>query len=708
MPAPSDSLPNGPPELADHPKFRIVRKLGSGGMGTVYLAEHQITKRRVALKVINRAVLTHRNAVQRFLAEAQAASQLTHPNIVSVLDADCAGTLHFLVMEYVEGINLADYQKENGPLPVDLACRLVVQAAAGLQHAHEKGLVHRDIKPANLMLTPSGQVKILDFGLVRVMENSGKLGLTRLGACMGTAEYMAPEQSRDASKADSRADIYSLGCTLYCLLTGEPPFVGPTAMVVRELHEPDFVHQRRPEVSEELSLVVARMLGKQAEDRFPTAVEAARALAPFCRKAPPPLPLPPVAGTAGGSATEPGSSPPGKAASVEEQEPTASPRVGVIEGVRRWCRRNPIPATVCCLGIVALLVVLFLRSRGPEKASSGSTALIWSTPPGNTWWWCAAFSPRGDSLAAGEDPRPNPDPNTIRIRVWPFKKGLPDSDSFVIPHQDGGRPVWLTGMTFSGDGARLASAAQTGSICLWDMAALPPTLLTRVPGVEGIVTGLAFSPDGRYLAAGARREGGRVLVWDLSDLGNLRRIYDFKPKEDDEISALVFSRDSQTLFIGTGKKKGNGKVFALKYHTPDPAAVLWSSPVGIDQTWVRTLDITRDGTILGLTYGDKAYLINPQTGATQLTLKGHVPGHAVQWIAFTPDGKRCVTAGYDKTMRVWLVADGKQLWQNDVLTGMNEGLSLSPDGRLAFTTCHWIQNPAGNVAQLWRLPAAGR
>src|SRR5262249_55705700 len=143
----------------------------------------------------------------------------SHPNIVTAHDADQAGDLHFLVMEYVEGINLADYAKQCGPLPVRLACDLACQVARGLQHADEHGLVHRDIKPSNLMLMPSGQVKILDFGLVRLVRKPDDgSGATRSGTSVGTPAFMAPEQARDASKVDVRADIYSLGATLFALL----------------------------------------------------------------------------------------------------------------------------------------------------------------------------------------------------------------------------------------------------------------------------------------------------------------------------------------------------------------------------------------------------------------------------------------------------------------------------------------------------------
>jgi formylglycine-generating enzyme required for sulfatase activity len=287
-----------PPELANHPRYRIVRVLGRGGTSTVYLAEHQLMKRPVALKVINRALLADADMLKRFLAEVEAASRLAHANIVAAHDAEEAGSLHFLAMEYVEGVSLAEYLKKKGPLPIRLACNLARQVAEGLQHAHEQGMVHRDIKPSNLMLMKNGQVKILDFGLARLRTKvlPGE-GLTRTGAYMGTPEYIPPEQARDASRADCRADIYGLGATLYCLLTGRPPFLKESALDVMMAHVqeiPEPLDSLRPEIPEGLSAVVARMLAKEPGQRYQTAEQVTQALAPFAGQegALPPWPWP--------------------------------------------------------------------------------------------------------------------------------------------------------------------------------------------------------------------------------------------------------------------------------------------------------------------------------------------------------------------------------------------------------------------------------
>jgi serine/threonine protein kinase len=279
--------PDVPPELTDHPKFRVLRELGRGGMGVIYLAEHRVLEKPVALKVIHPAVLDHPDALARFLGEAKAAGKLDHPNIARALDADRVGDVHFMVLELVEGVSLAHVLERKGLLPVAHACHYVRQAALGLQHAFEQGMVHRDIKPQNLMLTPKGQVKVLDFGLARLRSAGAQsTRLTQFDAFMGTPEYVAPEQASDARSADTRADVYSLGCTLYALLTGRPPFQAESIikLVLAHMEQvPRPLHEVRPDVPAELSAVVGKMLAKAPADRYQRPVEVAQALAPFIR-----------------------------------------------------------------------------------------------------------------------------------------------------------------------------------------------------------------------------------------------------------------------------------------------------------------------------------------------------------------------------------------------------------------------------------------
>jgi tRNA A-37 threonylcarbamoyl transferase component Bud32 len=286
-----------PPKLACHPRYRVLEVLGAGGMGTVYKARHELMERDVALKVIRHDLTRDAAAVERFRREVKAAARLAHPNIVTAYDAEHAGGLHFLVMEFVEGTSLDRLVAEEGPLPVARACDYARQAALGLQHAHEKGMVHRDVKPHNLMRTPRGTIKILDFGLARFAQESALAeaaptqpgaaaagSLTQVGALMGTPDYLAPEQASDPHAADVRADLYSLGCTLYFLLTGRAPFTAYTGLdkVMAHLERtPEPVTRSRNDIPPGLAEILRRLLDKDPARRYQTPAEAARALEPF-------------------------------------------------------------------------------------------------------------------------------------------------------------------------------------------------------------------------------------------------------------------------------------------------------------------------------------------------------------------------------------------------------------------------------------------
>jgi Protein kinase domain/Putative zinc-finger len=273
-----------PAELACHERYHIVRFLGAGGMGTVYEAEHRFLRRPVALKVIKRAYTAYAAALERFRREVHTAARLSHPNIVTTYDAEDAGETHFLVMEYIEGTDLGRLIQESGPLPVDRACDYVRQAALGLQYAFEQGMVHRDLKPQNLMLTDDGCVKILDFGLARFAGEAALAGLTTSGMVLGTVDYIAPEQADDAHEADIRSDIYSLGCTLYYLLAGRPPFpkgTPPQKLMAHVNKTPQPLTTLRGDMPEGLMSVLERMMAKNPSRRYQTPAEVAAALAPF-------------------------------------------------------------------------------------------------------------------------------------------------------------------------------------------------------------------------------------------------------------------------------------------------------------------------------------------------------------------------------------------------------------------------------------------
>ncbi len=261
-------------------EYLILEKLGQGGMGQVLKAQHRRMKRLVALKLISGESLKNPDAVRRFQREVQAAARLIHPNIVTAFDANEHEGMHYYVMEFVDGPDLGAVVRKHGALPVERAVNYVLQAARGLAYAHGKGIVHRDMKPSNLLVDQEGTVKILDMGLARMDLGDEAFELTNDGQVLGTADYMAPEQALDTHAADARADIYSLGCTLYRLLTAEPMYAGETLMkkllAHREAPLPNLL-AKRAHIPEALDTIWRKMVAKRPQERQQTMAEVVAA-----------------------------------------------------------------------------------------------------------------------------------------------------------------------------------------------------------------------------------------------------------------------------------------------------------------------------------------------------------------------------------------------------------------------------------------------
>jgi hypothetical protein len=359
--------------------YDIVKRLGRGGMGAVYLARQRSLDRAVALKVMHPRWAEDPRFLVRFTREAYAAAQLTHPNVVQVYDLGADQGVNWFSMEFVDGTSLGGLLSEKGPLTSRLAAGYVLQAARGLQFAHERGMVHRDVKPDNLMLSKQGVVKVADLGLVRTpgatdpesraagagragqLASEGTLaslaGVTVANQAMGTPFYMAPEQVRDAAGVDERADIYSLGCTLYALVTDHPVFTGRTAeqVMAKHLHEPvtpPEVHT--PELPRALSRIILRALEKKPEDRYQTTEQFVAALEAFLG-----------VGGAGGAVLGP--------EHAETLEAGARAFLGVPEA--RW-RRLVFPAGV----LLCALLFLGCLALGTWRGAGGVVGLAVLTP----------------------------------------------------------------------------------------------------------------------------------------------------------------------------------------------------------------------------------------------------------------------------------------------------------------------------------------
>ncbi len=260
-------------------KYKLLGHLGKGGMSQVYLAEHSVMERLVAIKVLPSRYVENPNYLDRFKREARAVAALDHPNIVRAYDIDQDGNTHYIVMEYVEGRDLQRIVNEDGTLdPVD-AADYIAQAALGLQHAHEAGLVHRDVKPANCLVDNRRTLKLLDMGLAKFSkDHHPSISAIHDDSVVGTADYLAPEQARNSQNVDARADIYGLGCTLYFTLTGQPPF--PDGSIAQRLlkhqnENPQSIYEKRPEIPPALVELCGRMMKKSADQRIQTAAEVA-------------------------------------------------------------------------------------------------------------------------------------------------------------------------------------------------------------------------------------------------------------------------------------------------------------------------------------------------------------------------------------------------------------------------------------------------
>jgi tRNA A-37 threonylcarbamoyl transferase component Bud32 len=444
----------------------LLERLGEGGMGAVFKARNWKLGRVTAVKLIRKDRLANETAVRRFRREIQAAAQLAHPNIVHAYDADEVDGTHFFVMEYVVGRDLARVVKEQGALPLAATCDYVRQAALGLQHAHERGLVHRDIKPANLLLTERGVVKILDMGLAHLRgsgADEGSSTLTEEGMVMGTLDYIAPEQAADSRSVDIRADLYSLGCTFYHLLAGRVPFppCNPAEKLFKHRYEePAPLQQWRADVPPSVAAVISRLMAKLPAARYQTPAELAAVLASGVSTAPQDTAVLAPAPVSSGEATE-------LFLGSTAAEPILPPRPQRREGQRVWLWAG-IALPVLLLGVAALSY-LFRGggSQREEKPAPGTAGTRAPRAPGGV-----------KQGPPAKDSAPGP-PAVAHDAVGAQVTIVPEPSVLMVP----GARVLADGLLADGD-----EATSTGWVS-WEPSAGPvevtlaldrPTKVTRV------------------------------------------------------------------------------------------------------------------------------------------------------------------------------------------------------------------------------------
>jgi WD40 repeat protein/tRNA A-37 threonylcarbamoyl transferase component Bud32 len=511
--------------------YVLLERLGEGGMGQVFKARHAKLGRIVALKVIRHTETGDTRAIERFRREIAAVGKLQHPNVVMAYDADQSGDRLFYVMEFIEGSDLTKLVREKGPMPVRQACDCIRQAALALQHAHEAGLVHRDIKPSNLILSADGRtIKLLDLGLARIRsagpDGQGQATVTQVGVFIGTPDFVAPEQAVNSRDVDIRADLYSLGCTLYFLLTGEPPFPGESAMdklIKHRVEEPIRVEAVRSDVPRGVAAMLRKLMAKNPNDRYQTPDELAAVLDPYCRgvrkrvrvKAPPVLTQ---------EQTSPPSSPSSPSARGETSETLidASPRTPysshrlrlVSPRSRRDLLRWGIVGGVTVVLFGMVLLVLANLAKTPTSAQ----------PPIDEHKATATAKHEPKKLAPPLSPLDQLDPTRLppdARSAWRAAGQQVPGELVAVLGTHAWRH-WGSVRSLAVDPEELlaASAGDDGVIRIWKLE--DGELLHALPGHGGITWALDFSHDGKLLASGG--EDGVVRIWNSESWETLQTI----------------------------------------------------------------------------------------------------------------------------------------------------------------------------------------
>jgi len=743
--------------------FTLLERIGEGGMGQVFKAKQKMLNRVVALKVIRKECLHNKKVTQRFQREIRAAGQLSHPHIVRAFDADQVNGTYYIAMEFIEGVDLAKLVHDEGPLRVDRACEYIRQAALGLQHAFERGLVHRDIKPANLLVAPAvssdrrrssglikrpinlderkknnppkpdaaqaypfGIVKILDMGLARCTETfAGRASthLTQVGSVMGTPEYIAPEQARDSHTSDVRADLYSLGCTLYFLLTGQPPFPKGTLtekLLQHQTDDPPPVGPVRRErlvpwrgiknkaafddamiqVPRRVEDVIRKLMAKRPEDRYQTPLELATDLQDI------------VTGLADGSlamaedvertATIP-------ALTVGSAEAAPQDATMVVLGIaprqtnpRQAGNRlvNKILVGLVAGGGLAFLIVATVIGVLMSRHNSMQASPVVPDPPvksrdGDDPPWKSLIKRTAAQRGPWEEARQEIQRQRLTAatkaqakmfgELWTkLPSPLDELDSAKFDGtMPAGLPADVIGMygftkgaakpvaalAISPSGRWLATNEDNG-VRLFDL--LGSVIPHKIQAHEGRVSQLAITPDGRTLASTG--DDGNVRLWDLATRARLLSF----DKHKKPVTQLTFNHDG-SLIASAGK---------------DGAIRLWDPRTGSE---VRKID-EAGGDISALAFSPDGKAIF-WANATRLVTWAHVKGTGrasdgkfdvkfvnARFLAFQPEGDLVLLSNGQGSVSVctW---DGKTLAEKTTLRDHQQihHAAFAPDGKTFVT-----------------------
>ncbi|MBL8798250.1 MAG: serine/threonine protein kinase [Planctomycetia bacterium] len=674
--------------------YVLLERIGEGGMGLVFKARHQKLGRIVALKIIRQDRLSNPEALYRFKREILATAQLSHPNVVHSYDADQIGDRHLIAMEYVDGVDLGRLIREQGPLPVADACEYIRQAALGLQHAFEHNLVHRDIKPSNLLLTrpvPPGSgpgvIKLLDLGLARIVkdDDEASMMLTQAGALVGTPDFISPEQARNAHHADIRSDIYSLGCTLFFLLTGQPPFQGGSMtekLLKHHWDAPPTVQAYRPDAPAIIAALLRKQMAKRPEERFQTPAELAAALARVLAPGGFDLPVPPEWT---GFSTQPDVPPP---SAIPVTLPTLSdallPQALLTtptshDATEELLARSATPvATPVAVSVAAPsrrlgLVVLGAAGGGLLLGALLLVVLLWSSRAPTEATRVAATRPL---VSVADQPSPLDKLNRDRIPPADRIAGQPKELAAVLGEHRGRHFGPVRGIAFQPDGAVLASAGLDGAVRLWDPATLQARGVLRGNAGAPLLC-LAYAPNGKTLATGDWN--GRVRLWDLTRT---------PPREgsqvrhgDASVTSLSFSGDG--AWLAAGLDDGTIQLWELQGAAePRKGSTLRGhmDAVGIVAFAPRELLLasgSQDHTV-------RLWDLTVPSPKTRAVLEGHTD--TVGALAFTTDGGTLVTGGDDQRVRLWNLNPKQPVLRGAPLEVESavSALAFSGSGNVAF------------------------
>jgi WD40 repeat protein/tRNA A-37 threonylcarbamoyl transferase component Bud32 len=652
-------------ERVNVPGYEILRELGRGGMGVVYLARQQKLNRLVALKMILAGGHASDSDLARFLAEAEAVAQLQHPNVVSLLESGQHDGLPYFTLEYVGGGSFAE-RLRGTPLPPRDAAVLVAQLARGIQAAHERDIVHRDLKPANVLLSGDGTPRLTDFGLARRVQTAQK-GLTATGAILGTPSYMAPEQAEGkGGQVGPPADIYSLGAILYECLTGRPPFQGPTpletlAQVVSDEPVPPTRLVRA--VPRDVETICLKCLQKTPQRRYATALELAEDLTRFARG-----------------------------------EPIVARPVGRLERAAKWARRKPATAALLTVSLLAALGLtiggaLFTLKLDQARADAEAErdrakdmqeqlrSYVGVLEERDRFLvqrnlLLAQIAWRANNLALAEEMLDHCPQVSRHTWEWRYLKCVCSGRQFSIFGTTGNA-------VFSPDGHFLASGGLENTVKVWDASTGREVLTLR--GHRDTVNSVAFSPDGQQLASGS--SDTTVRLWDARsgkpigtlalNAGNVRFVT-YSP-DGKRLAVSALTRNEQ-MDLTTGRRVSLWDVFRYKLlheenceavngdevsFSPDgrtlisPANVLqpWNTETGLPmkreggEKWANAAVFSPDGQHIALAFGNNVSIQDRYSGRETRKLKGHED--TIISLSYSPDRRRVATASLDRTVRIW-------------------------------------------------------